>query len=107
MRRSRASAPGSGLRGACLPGDDISETGRPPRRIGLADALSLLVVIRDGKPVLCEKSALRWFAKRAAEHHYLLLGDARELVDLLDSLAGRPGRRRSCSPASAVRGTNS
>jgi hypothetical protein len=55
-------------------------------RIGLADALSLLLLIREDKPVLYDKAAVRWFAKYAAEDRYLLLRDARELVDLLDGV---------------------
>ena len=56
------------------------------QRIGLADALSLLLVIREDKPVLFDKAAVRWFAKYAAENRYLLLRDTRELVDLLDGV---------------------
>src|SRR5438045_2671821 len=37
------------------------------RQVGLADALSLLFVIREDKPVLYDKAAVRWFAKYAAE----------------------------------------
>ena len=44
--------------------------------VGLADALSLLLLIREDKPVLYDKAA----------DHYLLLRDARELVDLLDGI---------------------
>jgi len=56
------------------------------RHVGLADALSLLLLIREHKPVLCDKAAVRWFAKYAAEDRYLLLRAARELIDLLDSV---------------------
>jgi hypothetical protein len=56
------------------------------RQVGLADALSLLLVIREDRPVLYDKAAVRWFAKYAAEDRYLLLRDARELVDLLDGV---------------------
>ena len=59
--------------------------------LGLADALSLLFVIREDKPVLYDKAAVRWFAKYAAEDRYLLLRDARELIDLLDGI-GRHDR---------------
>jgi hypothetical protein len=52
----------------------------------LADALSILLLIREDKPVLYDKAAVRWFAKYAAEDRYLLLRDARELIDLLDGL---------------------
>ena len=61
------------------------------RRLGLADAMSLLMVIREDKPVLYDKAAVRWFAKYAAEDRYLLLRDARELIDLLDGI-GRHDR---------------
>jgi hypothetical protein len=56
------------------------------RQVGLADALSLLLLIREDKPVLYDKAAVRWFAKYAGEDRYLLLRDARELVDLLDGV---------------------
>jgi hypothetical protein len=56
------------------------------RQVGLADALSLLLLIREDEPVLYDKAAVRWFAKYAAEDRYLLLRDARELVDLLDGI---------------------
>jgi hypothetical protein len=56
------------------------------RQVGLADALSLLLLIREDKPVLYDKAAVRWFAKYGADDRYLLLRDARELVDLLDGI---------------------
>src|SRR6478609_12034001 len=56
------------------------------RQVGLADALSLLLVIREDKPVLYDKAAVRWFAKYASEDRYLVLRDARELIDLLDAV---------------------
>ena len=38
------------------------------QRIGLADALSLLLLIREDKPVLYDQGGgARWFAKYAAE----------------------------------------
>ncbi len=55
-----------------------------PRQVGLADALSLVLPIREDNPVLYDKAAVRWFAKYAADDRYLLLRDARELIDLLD-----------------------
>jgi hypothetical protein len=56
------------------------------RRVSLADALSLLLLIREDRPVLYDKAAVRWFVKYAAEDRYLLLRDARELIDLLDGI---------------------
>jgi hypothetical protein len=56
------------------------------RQVTLADALSLLFLIREDNPVLYDKAAVRWFAKYAAEDRYLVLRDARELVDLLDGV---------------------
>src|SRR6185312_2339463 len=61
----------------------MTSQGHAYARFGLADALSLLFVIREDKPVLYDKAAVRWFAKYAAEDRYLLLRDARELIDLL------------------------
>ncbi len=56
------------------------------RQINLADALSLVFLIREDTPVLYDKAAVRWFAKYAADDRYLVLRDARELVDLLDGV---------------------
>jgi hypothetical protein len=56
------------------------------KRVGLADALSLLLLICEDEPVLYDKAAVRWFARYAADDRYLLLRDARELVDLLDGV---------------------
>jgi hypothetical protein len=56
------------------------------RQVGLADALSLVLLIREDNPVLYDKAAVRWFARYAAEDRYLLLRDARELLDLLDGV---------------------
>jgi hypothetical protein len=61
------------------------------REVSLADALSLLLLIREDRPVLYDKAAVRWFAKYAAGDRYLLLRDARELIDLLDGI-GRHDR---------------
>jgi hypothetical protein len=68
------------------------------KRGGFADALSLLLVIREDEPVLYDKAAVRWFARYAAEDRYLLLRDARELIDLLDGvgLASPSTRRTIC-----------
>jgi hypothetical protein len=54
------------------------------RRVGLADALSLVLLIREDNPGALRQAAVRWFAKYAADDRYLLLRDARELIDLLD-----------------------
>jgi hypothetical protein len=56
------------------------------RQVSLADALSLLFLIREDEPLLYGKAAVRWFAKYAAEDRYLVLRDARELVDLLEGV---------------------
>jgi hypothetical protein len=61
------------------------------RHVSLADALSLLLLIREDRPVLYDKAAVRWFAKYASDDRYLLLRDARELIDLLDGI-GRHDR---------------
>jgi hypothetical protein len=59
------------------------------RQVGLADALSLVLLIREDNPVLYDKAAVRWFAEYAADDRYLLLRDARELVDLLAGIGRR------------------
>ncbi len=56
------------------------------RKVGLADALSLVLLIREDNPVLYDKAAVRWFARYAADDRYLMLRDARELIDLLDGV---------------------
>ena len=64
---------------------------RRAAQVGGADALSLLLLIREDTPVLYDKAAVRWFAKYAADDRYLLLRGGRELVDLLDGI-GRHDR---------------
>ena len=61
------------------------------QRIDLADALSLLLLIREDRPALYDKAAARWFARYAADDHYFLLRDARDLVDLLDGIGRHDG----------------
>ena len=53
------------------------------RRIGLADALSLVLLIRDDDPLRYERAAVRWLSRYAAEDRHLRLSEARELVEML------------------------
>lgn len=41
---------------------------------------------QDRSPAPCDKAGVKWLIKYAADDRYLLLGDARELVDLLDGI---------------------
>jgi hypothetical protein len=61
------------------------------RHVDLADALSLVLLIRDGDPLRYERAAVRWLARYAAQDRAMRLAEARELVDLLDG-AGRHDR---------------
>ena len=56
------------------------------RRIDLADALSLCLLIRDDDPLRFERAAVRWLSRYAAEDRQLRLVEARELVDMLDAV---------------------
>jgi hypothetical protein len=56
------------------------------RHIDLADALSLVLLIRDGDPLQYERAAVRWLSRYTAEDRQLRLAEARELVDMLDGV---------------------
>jgi hypothetical protein len=45
-----------------------------------------VLLVREDKPVLYDKAAVRWLAKYATGDRYFVLRDARELMDLLDGL---------------------
>jgi hypothetical protein len=53
------------------------------RHVDLADALSLVLLIRDDDPLLFERAAVRWLSRYAAKDRQLRLAEARELVDML------------------------
>jgi hypothetical protein len=53
------------------------------RHVDLADALSLVLLIRDDDPLRFERAAVRWLARYAAQDRAMRLVEARELVDLL------------------------
>jgi len=61
------------------------------QRIGLADALSLLLLIREDKPVLYDQGGGALVRQVRCGDRHLLLRDARELIDLLDGV-GRHGQ---------------
>jgi hypothetical protein len=61
------------------------------RHVDLADALSLVLLIRDDDPLRFERAAVRWLARYAAQDRAMRLAEARELVDLLDGV-GRHDR---------------
>jgi hypothetical protein len=56
------------------------------RHVDLADALSLVLLIRDGDPLRYERAAVRWLSRYAAGDRELRFAEARELVDLLDGV---------------------
>jgi hypothetical protein len=53
------------------------------KTIGLADALSLTLLVRDDDPIRYDRAAVRWLALLLAQDRSLHLGDLRELADLL------------------------
>ena len=53
------------------------------RHVDLADALSLVLLIRDDDPLRYERAAVRWLSRYTAEDRELRLAQARELVDML------------------------
>jgi hypothetical protein len=53
------------------------------RHVDLADALSLVLLIRDDDPLRFERAAVRWLSRYTAEDRQLRLAEARELVDML------------------------
>jgi hypothetical protein len=53
------------------------------RHVDLADALSLVLLIRDGDPLRYERAAVRWLSRYMAEDRELRLAEAHELADML------------------------
>jgi hypothetical protein len=53
------------------------------RHVDLADALSLVLLIRDDDPLRYDRAAVRWLSRYTAEDRELHLAEARELVDML------------------------
>jgi hypothetical protein len=53
------------------------------RHVGLADALSLVLLIRDDDPLRYERAAVKWLSRYATEDRHIRLAEARELVDML------------------------
>jgi hypothetical protein len=60
--------------------------GRELRHVDLADALSLLLLLRDDDPVRFDHAAVRWLARYYAEDRRLRIRDAREVIDLLEGI---------------------
>jgi hypothetical protein len=54
-----------------------------PHPIDLADALSLVLLIRDDDPLRAERAAVRWLSRYAAQDRQLRLAEARDLIGLL------------------------
>jgi hypothetical protein len=53
------------------------------RHVDLADALSLVLLVRDDDPLRYERAAVRWLSRYTAEDRQLRLAEVRELVDML------------------------
>lgn len=56
------------------------------RQVGLADALSLCLLLRDDDPLRYDRAAVRWLVKFAEEDRRLTLAEVRQLDDILDGL---------------------
>ena len=56
------------------------------RQVDLADALSLVLLIRDDDPLRYERVVVRWLSRYTAEDRQLGLCEASERVDLLDAV---------------------
>jgi hypothetical protein len=56
------------------------------RYVDLADALSLVLLIRDSDPLRYERAAVRWLSRCTAEDRQLRLSEARDLVDMLGAV---------------------
>jgi hypothetical protein len=61
------------------------------RRVGLADALSLCLLIRDDDPLRYDRAAVRWLVRFAAEDRHLTLRELRGLLDLLAGVGSHDG----------------
>jgi hypothetical protein len=59
------------------------------RHVDQADALSLVLLIRDDDPLLFERAAVRWLSRYTTEDRQLRLVEARELVDMLAGVGRR------------------
>ena len=59
---------------------------RELRHVDLADALSLLLLLRDDDPVRFDHAAVRWLACYYAEDRGLRIRDAREVIDMLEGI---------------------
>lgn len=61
------------------------------RRIALADALALLLLVRERDPPRFERVALRWHARYCAEIAGVTFADASAVLSLLEQLGGNRG----------------
>ena len=59
---------------------------RELRHVDLADALSLLLLLREHDPVRFDHAAVRWLARYYAEDRRLPIRDAREVIDMLEGV---------------------
>jgi hypothetical protein len=57
--------------------------------VGLAEALELLLLIRDQEPAKFERAALRWHARLCADVKTMPLGEALTVLALLEQLRGK------------------
>jgi len=59
-------------------------------RIGLADALRICLLFRDGDPDRYERAAVRWLGRFALEARGVTIEELRLAADVLDALPERP-----------------
>lgn len=65
--------------------------GRELEHVGLADALELVLLLRDKDPLRFPRSALRWHARFVAETRTIELAEASAVLGLLAALDGDRG----------------
>jgi hypothetical protein len=61
------------------------------QHVGLADALELVLLVRDAEPARYERLALRWHARFCAEAKIIGLAEASAMLGLLAALDGERG----------------
>ena len=58
--------------------------------IGLADALGICLMMRDGDPGVLDRAAVRWLGRFALEARGATIADIRRAAELLDFLQSEP-----------------
>lgn len=68
----------------------VITTARELAHIGLADALRVCLVFRDGDPERYERAAVRWLGRFALEAREVTIEALRAAADALDELPEQP-----------------